>query len=73
MTRLPDEERLGVLLRLLPPAPVGWVRAAQELFDLRARGVIGVRVGQTYPLQAAARAHGDLEARRTTGSTVLVP
>jgi hypothetical protein len=26
-----DEERIGELLRLLPPAPVGWVRAAQEL------------------------------------------
>jgi hypothetical protein len=31
MTRLYDEERLGVLLRVLRPAPVGWVRAAQEL------------------------------------------
>jgi hypothetical protein len=31
MTRLYDEERLGVLLRILRPAPVGWVRAAQEL------------------------------------------
>ena len=26
-----DEERIAELLRLLPPAPVGWVRAAQEL------------------------------------------
>ena len=31
MTRFSDEERLGVLLRLLRPAPTGWVRAAQEL------------------------------------------
>ena len=31
MTRLNDEERLGVLLRILRPAPTGWVRAAQEL------------------------------------------
>lgn len=31
MTRLFDEERLGVLLRILQPAPTGWVRAAQEL------------------------------------------
>ena len=31
MTRMYDEERLGVLLRLLPPVPTGWVRAAQEL------------------------------------------
>lgn len=48
-------------------------RAAQELFDLVARGVIKVRIDQTYPLQEAARAHTDLEARRTTGSTVLLP
>ncbi len=31
MTRRYDEERLGVLLRILRPAPTGWVRAAQEL------------------------------------------
>jgi hypothetical protein len=31
MTRNHDEERLGVLLRVLRPAPTGWVRAAQEL------------------------------------------
>jgi hypothetical protein len=31
-----DEERLGELLRLLPPAPAGWVRAAQELPAARA-------------------------------------
>ena len=31
MTRLYDEERLGVLLRILRPAPRGWVEAAQEL------------------------------------------
>lgn len=48
-------------------------RAAQELFDLVARGIVKVRIGQTYPLQDAARAHTDLEARRTTGSTVLLP
>jgi NADPH2:quinone reductase len=48
-------------------------RAAQELFDLMGRGVIKVQIGQTYPLKEAARAHADLEARRTTGSTVLLP
>ena len=31
-----DEERIGRLLRLLPPAPEGWVRAAQELPTARA-------------------------------------
>ena len=35
MTRLYDEERLGVLLRILRPAPTGWVRAAQELSAAR--------------------------------------
>jgi NADPH:quinone reductase len=48
-------------------------RAAQELLDLTARSVIGVRVGQTYSLREAAHAHRELEARRTTGSTVLTP
>ena len=49
------------------------VRAAQELFDLIARGVIKIQIGQTYELREAAKAHEDLEARRTTGSTVLLP
>ena len=31
-----DEEQIGRLLRLLPPAPQGWVRAAQELPTARA-------------------------------------
>lgn len=47
--------------------------AASELFDLLGRGVLRVRVDQTYPLQDAARAHADLEARKTTGSTLLLP
>lgn len=48
-------------------------RAASELFDLVARSVISVHIGQTYPLQDAARAHRDLEMRQTVGSTVLLP
>jgi NADPH:quinone reductase len=48
-------------------------RAAKELFDLASQSVIQVQVGQTYALQDAAKAHADLEARRTTGSTVLIP
>ena len=46
---------------------------AAELFALVASGAIQVDVGQTYPLRDAARAHADLEARRTTGSTILLP
>jgi NADPH2:quinone reductase len=45
--------------------------AAGELFDLVARGVLRVEIRQRYPLREAAQAHRDLEARRTTGSTVL--
>lgn len=48
-------------------------RAARELFNLVEHSVISVHVGQTYPLQDAARAHRELEARLTTGSTVLLP
>jgi NADPH:quinone reductase len=55
------------------PTRASLVRAASEMFDLVAKSVIKVHVGQTYPLQDAARAHVDLEARRTVGATVLVP
>jgi NADPH2:quinone reductase len=34
---------------------------------------VKVRIGQEYALADAARAHRDLEARRTTGSTLLIP
>jgi NADPH2:quinone reductase len=47
--------------------------AARELFSVVRRGVVKVRIGQSYPLQDVAAAHRDLEARRTTGSTVLIP
>jgi NADPH:quinone reductase len=44
---------------------------AADLFDMVAKGAVQIRVGATYPLRAAAEAHRDLEARRTTGSVVL--
>ncbi len=47
--------------------------AARELFSVIRRGMVKIRIGQSYPLQDVATAHRDLEARRTTGSTVLVP
>ena len=49
------------------------MRAASEMFELVAKSVIAAHVGQVYPLQEAARAHVDLEARRTIGATVLKP
>ncbi len=48
-------------------------RGARELFAVVGSGRVKVRIGQTYPLAEAAQAHRDLEARRTTGSTVLLP
>jgi NADPH2:quinone reductase len=47
--------------------------AAKSLFEVVRSGAVKVEVRQTYPLAEAARAHADLEARRTTGSTVLLP
>jgi NADPH2:quinone reductase len=55
------------------PTRATLVRAASEMFELVARSVINVHVGQVYPLQEAARAHADLEARKTVGATVLLP
>ena len=48
-------------------------RGARELFDIVGSGKVKIRIGQVYPLADAARAHRDLEARRTTGSLVLTP
>jgi NADPH2:quinone reductase len=47
--------------------------AAQALFDVVRSGAVKIEVRQTYLLAEAARAHAELEARRTTGSTVLLP
>ena len=47
--------------------------AARELFSVVKKGAVRITVNQTYPLRGAAQAHRDLESRRTTGSTVLLP
>jgi len=49
------------------------LQATDQLFGLMSSGVLSVRVSQRYSLADAAQAHSDLEARKTTGSTVLVP
>jgi len=46
---------------------------ANDLFDVVARGIVKIEINQTYALKNAAQAHQDLEARKTTGSTVLIP
>lgn len=49
------------------------VATANELFDMVGKGIVKISVNQTYPLAEAAQAHRDLEGRKTTGSTVLLP
>ena len=49
------------------------VASAEELFDVVAKGMVKIEIHQTYPLAETAQAHRDLEARKTTGSTVLLP
>jgi hypothetical protein len=73
MTRLYDEERLGVLLRILRPVPTGWVRAAQELpiarrsFDeivSRAEADLAFREALVADLERALAAEGYEPDRR---------
>jgi NADPH2:quinone reductase len=47
--------------------------SANALFDVVGKGIVDIRINQRYPLKDAAQAHADLEARRTTGTTILVP
>ena len=46
---------------------------AQDLFDVVLSGAVKIEIKQTYPLAETTRAHRDLEARKTTGSTILIP
>jgi NADPH:quinone reductase len=49
------------------------VESANALFDVVTKGAVKIEVNQTHPLRNAAQAHRDLEARKTTGSTILLP
>jgi NADPH:quinone reductase len=49
------------------------VATANDLFGMIGKDKVKIAVNQTYPLAEAARAHRELEARLTTGSTVLLP
>ena len=48
------------------------LETANDLFAMVASGKISIDISKTYPLADAPRAHADLEARKTTGSIVLV-
>jgi NADPH2:quinone reductase len=47
--------------------------SAKALFDVVGKGVVDVKINQRYALKDAAKAQADLEARKTTGTTILVP
>jgi len=53
--------------------PARLAEACDELFQVISEGVVKIQVNQRYPLSEAAQAHRDIEARKTTGSTVLIP
>ena len=44
-----------------------------ELFDWVASGALSVRIGARYSLEQAHQAHEDLEDRRTTGKSLIIP
>ncbi len=67
-------------LYLTRPSLMGYARTradlldmSTELFDVVSSGHVKIEVNQTYPLRDAMRAHRDLEGRKTTGSTILLP
>jgi NADPH2:quinone reductase len=46
---------------------------AADLFDVVGSGKVKIEINQRYALKDAAQAHIDLEARKTTGSSILLP
>jgi NADPH2:quinone reductase len=46
---------------------------AQELFDIVRSRQVKIDIGQRYPLTEAAQAHRDMESRKTTGASILIP
>lgn len=53
--------------------PAEALAGAAKLWEMIGSGKVKITIGQTYPLTEAAQAHRDLEARKTTGSTLLLP
>ncbi len=53
--------------------PIEYKKLAGELFSIVRKGGVKVEINQIYDLKDAQKAHTDLEARKTTGSTLLIP
>ena len=49
------------------------VKSAEALFDVVKSGAVEIQINQRYALKDAAKAQADLEGRKTTGTTVLIP
>ena len=47
--------------------------AAKDLFQVVSSGKVKIEINHRYALKDAGQAHRDLEARKTTGSTILIP
>jgi len=65
-------------VKLLRPVLFGYIATKEErqtyterLFDLLLTGKVNVKVHEVYPLKDVARAHADLEGRKTTGKLLL--
>jgi NADPH2:quinone reductase len=71
-----DEEeatRRGVtIVRLPAPTPEATRQATRSVLDAAAEGLLHPLIGQRFPLEAAAAAHGAIESRSTIGKTLLV-
>lgn len=76
---LTDLMRAGSLMVIRPTmadyiaTPDALAHTAERLFDHIERGVLKPIIGQRFALDQAAEAHRALEARETTGSTILIP
>jgi NADPH2:quinone reductase len=46
---------------------------AADLFQIVTSGKVRIEINQRYPLENVVQAHRDLESRKTTGSTILLP
>jgi NADPH2:quinone reductase len=55
------------------PTPDKMRASAARVFEMIGKGVVEPRLGATFPLRDAAKAHRAIESRATTGSTVLLP
>jgi NADPH:quinone reductase len=49
------------------------LKIANDLFDVVMSGAVKIPVNQKYPLKDAQKAHRDLESRKTTGTSILLP